>query len=119
MVILNILNIMSCLAAIRANDVDGLNEGFLQEHHTPVRSGLLGGALVGLLGVLVPQTMFWGEYEIQTLADPSIKLPHIWPAGGIHGVSPFPRADYTAVWCDALLAVLLRCTKMCVMDVLH
>lgn len=67
----------------------------LQEHHTPVRSGLLGGLVVGVLGVLVPPTMFWGEYEIQTLADPSKPLPHIWPQGGVYGLAPFLGGTYT------------------------
>ena len=62
-----------------------------------MRSGLLGGLLVGILGVLVPPTMFWGEYEIQTLADPIHRpLPHIWPPGGIHGLEPFLGGHYTA-----------------------
>lgn len=61
-----------------------------------MRSGLLGGLLVGVLGVLVPPTMFWGEYEIQTLADPSRRLPHIWPSGGVHGLEPFLGGHYSA-----------------------
>lgn len=74
-----------------------LKMGF-HEHHTPVRSGLLGGLLIGILGVLIPPTMFWGEFEIQTLADPSRRLPHIWPSGGIHGLEPFLGGHYSPGW---------------------
>lgn len=67
----------------------------LQEHHTPVRCGMLGGLLVGVIGVLVPPVMFWGEYEIQTLANPSKgPLPHIWPSGGAYGLQPFQHGNY-------------------------
>ena len=31
--------------------------------------GTLGGLLVGILGVLLPPTMFWGEFDINTIAD--------------------------------------------------
>ena len=64
-----------------------------------MKSGLLGGLLVGVLGVLVPPTMFWGEFEIRSLADPSKPLPHIWPAGGIHGLAPFLGGHYSAGEC--------------------
>ena len=62
-----------------------------------MKSGLLGGLLVGILGVLVPPTMFWGEFEIRSLADPSHQpLPHIWPPGGIRGLAPFLGGHYSA-----------------------
>ena len=62
----------------------------LQEHHTPVASGLVGGFLIGLIGIFLPPTMFWGEFEIRTLANPGkVALPHIWPKGGFYGLSPF------------------------------
>ena len=31
----------------------------LQEGHTPIKSGVVGGILVGIIGVLLPPTMFW------------------------------------------------------------
>jgi len=38
-----------------------------------------------LLGVLVPHTMFWGEFEFQTIAtmSPASTLVHIWPTSGL------------------------------------
>ncbi|KAK9829338.1 hypothetical protein WJX72_005245 [[Myrmecia] bisecta] len=75
----------------------------LQEHHTPILSGLSGGLLIGVIGVLCPPTLFWGEYEIQTLADPSHPLPHIWPKGGVYGLDPFRQGDYT-FWLYLLIA---------------
>ena len=46
----------------------------------PCGAGALGGLLGGAIGVLLPPVMFWGEWEIQTIADGS-PLPHIWPKG--------------------------------------
>lgn len=88
----------------------------LHEHHTPVRSGLLGGLLVGILGVLVPPTMFWGEFEIQTLADPSRRLPHIWPAGGINGLAPFLGGHYSAGWYAIIAVVKLLAISITVLS---
>lgn len=47
----------------------------------------LGGAFVILMGVLVPQTMFWGEEEIQIVANlgPAKDLPNVWPTTGYTG----------------------------------
>lgn len=56
--------------------------------------GVIGGLLVGVIGVLLPPTMFWGEFEINTLADTSRPLPHIWPKGGVWGLAPFRQGDY-------------------------
>lgn len=67
----------------------------LHEHHTPVRSGLFGGFVIGVIGVLLPPVMFWGEFEIGTLAAPSNPLPHIWPKGGVWGLEPFQQNHYT------------------------
>ena len=67
----------------------------LQEHDTPVRSGMFGGFVIGIIGVLLPPVMFWGEFEIGTLASPSTALPHIWPKGGIWGLEPFQQGLYT------------------------
>ncbi|KAK9836389.1 hypothetical protein WJX84_004459 [Apatococcus fuscideae] len=66
----------------------------LQEHHTPVASGLVGGLLIGLIGIFLPPTMFWGEFEIRTLANPDkVPLPHVWPKGGFYGLEPFMQAS--------------------------
>ena len=43
-------------------------------------AGALGGLLIGCIGVLLPPVMFWGEWEIQTIAS-GAPLPHIWPKG--------------------------------------
>jgi H+/Cl- antiporter ClcA len=68
---------------------------FSQEHHAPVKCGILGGFLIGVIGVLLPPTMFWGEFEINTLANPARPLPHIWPQSGIWGTGPFEDGAYS------------------------
>ena len=50
----------------------------------PPLAGAVGGFLVGAIGVLLPPVMFWGEWEIQTIAD-GTTLPHIWPKGASQG----------------------------------
>ena len=56
---------------------------------------MFGGFVIGIIGVLLPPVMFWGEFEIGTLAAPSAALPHIWPKGGVWGLEPFQQNDYT------------------------
>ena len=52
-----------------------------------VYRALLGGVFIVLLGILVPHTMFWGEFEIQTIGtlSPASTLEHIWPTFGLIG----------------------------------
>jgi H+/Cl- antiporter ClcA len=49
-----------------------------------VMCGALG---IVVIGMFVPQTMFWGEFEFQVLAtlSPASDLPHVWPTIGILG----------------------------------
>ena len=63
---------------------------------------MLGGLVLGIIGVLLPPVMFWGEFEIGTLAAPSTPLPHVWPKGGVWGLQPFQQGHYTPL----LLAVI-------------
>ena len=48
---------------------------------------LVGAAGVVTIGMIVPQTMFWGEWEFPVLAtlSPSSDLPHVWPTTGLIG----------------------------------
>lgn len=65
-----------------------------QEHHAPIKCGILGGFLIGVIGVLLPPVMFWGEFEINTLAKPSRPLAHIWPKAGFWGTGVFLDGYY-------------------------
>ena len=38
--------------------------------------------------------MFWGEFEINVLANPKEALPHIWPRGGFWGTEVFLGGQY-------------------------
>jgi H+/Cl- antiporter ClcA len=48
---------------------------------------ICGAAGVITIGMLVPQTMFWGEWEYPVLATLSqaSDLPHVWPSSGLIG----------------------------------
>eukprot|EP00558_Chaetoceros_sp_UNC1202_P014590 CAMPEP_0197236962 /NCGR_PEP_ID=MMETSP1429-20130617/3926_1 /TAXON_ID=49237 /ORGANISM="Chaetoceros sp., Strain UNC1202" /LENGTH=256 /DNA_ID=CAMNT_0042695859 /DNA_START=30 /DNA_END=800 /DNA_ORIENTATION=- len=58
----------------------------LRDEVAPMR-GLVGAVVVVILGMLIPQTMFWGEYEFQTIAtmSPASTLTHVWPTTGLFG----------------------------------
>lgn len=49
-----------------------------------IKRAMAGAVVVVGLGILVPHTMFWGEYEFQTIATlgPANDLHHIWPTNG-------------------------------------
>lgn len=51
------------------------------------RRCLLGAVGVALIGMFVPQTMFWGEFEFAAIStlSPSSKLAHVWPTTGLIG----------------------------------
>lgn len=53
--------------------------GNFRNTHAPVFLCALGGLCISVLGVLVPPSMFWAEFEIGSIADPSKELAHIWP----------------------------------------
>lgn len=68
----------------------------LDEHAAPVRCGALGGFVIGALGAVLPPTMFWGEFEMKALADPSVPLPHVWPGGGVWGTRSYLQGEWGA-----------------------
>lgn len=51
-----------------------------------ITKGLLGGLIIGLIGILYPQTLFWAEFEAQTIIDGgATPLPHVFPQEGVLG----------------------------------
>ena len=48
---------------------------------------LLAALAISLIGMLVPHTYFWGEFEFNTVATmaPASDLRHIWPTSGLIG----------------------------------
>ena len=60
--------------------------GLLQNERAIARA-MLGCSVVVVLGMLVPHTMFWGEYEFDTIStmSPASTLEHIWPTTGLLG----------------------------------
>jgi len=51
-----------------------------------VLKGLIGGLLIGGIGCLLPETLFWAEFEAQSIIDSgTTPLPHVWPAVGALG----------------------------------
>lgn len=62
------------------------SKNLLKDENAPNRA-LYGAVVVVILGMAIPQTMFWGEYEFQTLStmSPASTLNHIWPTTGLFG----------------------------------
>ena len=72
--------------------------------------------MIGIIGVLLPPVMFWGEFEIGTLAAPSTALPHIWPKGGVWGLEPFRQDQYTPVLLLVIAVVKLITVNITVLS---
>lgn len=60
--------------------------------------------------------MFWGEFEIGTLAAPASALPHIWPKGGVWGLEPFQQGHYTPVLLLVIAVVKLITVNVTVLS---
>ncbi|CAM9352397.1 unnamed protein product, partial [Hapterophycus canaliculatus] len=83
-----------------------LGLGHFEDTHSPIVLCALGGLCVSVLGVLVPPTMFWAEFEIGSIAEPGKALPHIWPQGGIfYGLERYP-------WESGPMYLLVGLTKL-------
>ena len=53
--------------------------GHFEDTKSPVILAALGGLCISTIGVLVPPSMFWAEFEMKSIAEPGRALPHIWP----------------------------------------
>lgn len=67
----------------------------INESKRPILAGMLGGITFGIIGVFLPPTMFWGEFEMKTIADPTVDLAHVWPSSGFYGLDKFMSGNYT------------------------
>eukprot|EP00179_Madagascaria_erythrocladioides_P001305 CAMPEP_0198308406 /NCGR_PEP_ID=MMETSP1450-20131203/1066_1 /TAXON_ID=753684 ORGANISM="Madagascaria erythrocladiodes, Strain CCMP3234" /NCGR_SAMPLE_ID=MMETSP1450 /ASSEMBLY_ACC=CAM_ASM_001115 /LENGTH=503 /DNA_ID=CAMNT_0044011065 /DNA_START=46 /DNA_END=1557 /DNA_ORIENTATION=+ len=78
--------------------------GLLQK---PVQLALFGGIGISALGILMPHTMFWGEYEFQTIANggAAANLPHIWPKGNPLMLDLTSTASAIAIGLGKMLAI--------------
>ena len=57
--------------------------------------------------VVATPVAFWGEFEINTLADNSRPLPHVWPQGGIiWGLEPYYGGDWWPWWLCLILCLV-------------
>lgn len=67
----------------------------------PIIRAVVGGVGISIIGVFIPHTLFWGEFEFQTLsrASPSSTLPHVWPTTGIF------KYEITDFWTSAFAGV--------------
>jgi H+/Cl- antiporter ClcA len=59
---------------------------------------LLGAIGIATLGLLVPYTLFWGEFEFQTIATlrPASELPHLFDSSSVIGLELYDVRTATA-----------------------
>merc|ERR1711871_1723019 len=51
-----------------------------------ILKGLIGGTIIGAIGICLPETLFWAEYEAQSIIDNgATPLPHVFPRVGVFG----------------------------------
>lgn len=52
-----------------------------------IERALLGAVVILSIGMIMPATLFWGEFEFQTISSlsSSSTLPHVWPTSGLLG----------------------------------
>jgi len=57
----------------------------LLKNERAVYRAWVGAVVVVVLGMLIPHTLFWGEFEFQTIStmSPASTLEHIWPTAGL------------------------------------
>lgn len=59
----------------------------LLDNKKAVTRALIGAVPIMIIGILIPHTLFWGEYEIQEILSlaPAKDLNHVWPTTGATG----------------------------------
>ena len=70
--------------------------------NSPIPRAILGGFGICAIGLAIPQSLFWGEYELEKIAvaaDSVRDLPHLWPKGGLTGL------EITGFWSALLVGV--------------
>jgi len=58
--------------------------GLLEDKKAIFRA-IVGACVIVPIGMFIPQTMFWGEYEFQAIStmSPAADLDHVWPTSGL------------------------------------
>jgi H+/Cl- antiporter ClcA len=79
----------------------------LMPNERAVSRALLGSVPIVVLGMLIPHTMFWGEFEIDTLGtmSPASTLDHIWPTYGLIGFEMNSASTAFVVGVTKLIAI--------------
>eukprot|EP00977_Amphora_coffeiformis_P000391 scaffold108_cov162-Amphora_coffeaeformis.AAC.2 len=74
-------------ALFHANVMHCFGKLNLLDNSSAVYRALLGGLGFIIMGLLIPQTLFWSESEIPVQANgfPASKLLHVWPTSGLLG----------------------------------
>ena len=96
-----------CFANFHTRVMGTFTRWNLMETKNAVPRALLGAIVVVSLGMMIPHTMFWGEYEIQALAtlSPATSLDHIWPTSGLFGFEMNSFASAFLVGVTKLVAI--------------
>merc|ERR1719343_91308 len=79
--------VASIFAIFHFKVVDIFGDLNLLDNKNAVWRALLGAIFIVSIGMFIPQTMFWGEYEFQQISSlaPTSQLEHIYPTAGLIG----------------------------------
>ena len=79
----------------------------LLNNRNAVQRALLGSTVIVALGMVLPQTMFWGEFEFRTLSAlaPASSLNHVFPTTGLFGFEMKSFVSCIAVAVGKLVAI--------------
>jgi len=87
-----------------------LKTGFVIDK-SPIIVLTLGGLLVGWIGVLYPQTLFWSEYEMPILFNKGVgyneTLPHTIVPGALHVGIPYTSVTLAGIGAAKMLAIIV------------
>ena len=83
-----------------------------EELEGPIPRAVVGGLGITAIGMLIPHTLFWGEFELETItvAGDSVKtLPHLWPHGGASNFEITGFFSALLVGIAKLIAISVTC----------
>lgn len=99
--------VAACFASFHGWVMGFFRSWGLLDNKKAVPRALAGATVLLFIGILSPRTLFWGEEEFQTLATgaPASTLPHVFPTGGLLGLTMENFAMSTGVGIGKMIAI--------------
>ena len=99
--------VAACFASFHARVMGMFRSWGLLDNRRAVPRALAGATVLLFIGILAPRTLFWGEAEFQTLATgaPASTLPHVFPTGGMLGLTMDTLGEAMGVAIGKMIAI--------------